>query len=56
MCDATLQLIGEVSSEWGQKLLAEKFRFHNAQVGGQVVRMSSQNKGGFMYGNTNNTH
>ena len=32
VCDATLQLIGEVSPEWGQKLMAEKFRFHNAQV------------------------
>merc|ERR1711892_1568716 len=31
VCDATLQMIGEVSPEWSQKLLAEKFRFHNAQ-------------------------
>merc|ERR1719266_2495717 len=31
VCDATLQLIGEVSPEWSQKLMAEKFRFHNAQ-------------------------
>lgn len=38
VCDATLQLIGEVSPEWGQKLLAEKFRFHNAQVShGQML-------------------
>ena len=31
VCDATLQLIGEISPEWSQKLMAEKFRFHNAQ-------------------------
>ena len=31
VCDATLQMIGEISSEWSQKLMAEKFRFHNAQ-------------------------
>merc|ERR1711962_604756 len=46
VCDATLQLIGEVSQEWGQKLLAEKFRFHNAQwldmvAGQQLEEISS---------------
>ena len=31
VCDATLQMIGEISPDWSQKLMAEKFRFHNAQ-------------------------
>ena len=31
VCDATLQMIGEVSQECSHKLLTEKFRFHNAQ-------------------------
>ena len=26
VCDATLQMIGEVSPEWSGKLMAEKFR------------------------------
>ena len=26
VCDATLQMIGEISPEWSQKLMAEKFR------------------------------
>ena len=31
VCDATLQMIGEISPDWSQKLMSEKFRFHNAQ-------------------------
>jgi len=31
VCDSTLQMIGEVSPDWSQRLLGEKFRFHNAQ-------------------------
>ena len=29
VCDATLQMIGEISPEWSQKLMAEKFRWIN---------------------------
>ena len=32
VCDATLQMIGEISPEWSQKLMAEKFRCHKKMI------------------------
>lgn len=31
VCDASLTLIGEIDMEWEQKLLSQKFAWHNAE-------------------------
>ena len=43
VCDSTLQMIGEVSPDWSQRLLGEKFRFHNAQARRQLKKYKLRN-------------
>ena len=44
VCDATLQMIGEISPDWSQKLMAEKFRCHKKIIYTSFITSCQQSK------------